>query len=42
MRGARNGRAFAALNMYPPSADVRSDLWIGSGAEILRNALLFQ
>ena len=42
VRGARNGRAFAALNMYPPSADVRSDLWIGSGAEILRNALLFQ
>jgi hypothetical protein len=42
VRGVHNGRALAALNMFPPSADARTDLWLGSGAEIMRNALSFQ
>jgi hypothetical protein len=42
VRGAHAERARVDLNLYPPSGDVRSDLWRGSGAEILRNALLFE
>ena len=41
VRGIKNGHAFAALNFYPPSADARGDFWIGDGAVIMRNALLF-
>ncbi|WP_437307033.1 hypothetical protein [Sorangium sp. So ce388] len=42
VRGVKNGRARADLNMFPPSRAARSDFWYGSGAEIMRNALLFR
>lgn len=42
VRGERDGRARAELNFFPPSSQVSSDFWVGSGAEIMRNALLFQ
>ncbi|XYH98323.1 hypothetical protein ACMHYB_00715 [Sorangium sp. So ce1128] len=42
VRGVKNGRARADLNMFPPSRAMRSDFWFGSGAEIMRNALLFR
>jgi hypothetical protein len=41
VRGLHGGRARVDLNLYPPSGDVRRDLWRGSGAELLRNALSF-
>lgn len=41
VRGVKNGRPYASLNMYPPSATVRSDFWVGDGANLMRNALLY-
>ncbi|XXY44795.1 hypothetical protein WME91_32810 [Sorangium sp. So ce269] len=41
VRDAKNGRPRADLNTFPPSIAARSDFWYGSGAEIMRNALLF-
>lgn len=29
------------LNFFPPSADAQSDLWVGDGAALLRNAVRF-
>lgn len=42
VRGERDGRARVELNFFPPSSQASSDFWVGSGAEIMRNALLFQ
>jgi len=45
IRGVINGRNVATVNMYPPSAGQttgRQDFWMGDGANLLRNALLFQ
>jgi hypothetical protein len=42
VRGVHAERARVDLNLFPPSGDVRSDFWRGSGAEILRNALVFE
>jgi hypothetical protein len=42
VRGTKNGRNYASINMYPPSSAARTDFWVGSGAEIMRNALRFE
>jgi len=44
VRGTFGNRQRADLNFYPPSAAVvgRADFWTGNGAELLRNALLFE
>ena len=42
VRGSVNGRNRVDLNFYPPSLDARDDCWTGDGAELMRNALLFQ
>ena len=41
VRGAKAGRRIAALNMYPVSATMGSILWVGDGAALMRNALLY-
>jgi hypothetical protein len=42
IRGVRSGRNLVSLNFFPPSADFGDpDLWVGDGAAIMRNALLF-
>jgi trimeric autotransporter adhesin len=41
VRGQKNGRNYASINMYPPS-ETPPVSWVGSGAEIMRNALLFR
>lgn len=40
--GVKNGHKYAELNMYPPSSTIRSDFWVGDGAAIMRNALLYR
>lgn len=42
VRGAKNGKARAELNFFPPSSTVRADLWTGHGATIMANALLYE
>ena len=44
VRGVVAGRARADLNFYPPSEDASpgSGFWVGDGALLMRNALLFQ
>jgi hypothetical protein len=43
VRGTRAGRPLVALNMYPLSRDLGfvTGYWIGDGAALMRNALLF-
>jgi hypothetical protein len=41
VRGTRGGRTLVELNFYPPSSNALSDLWIGDGGELLRNALKY-
>jgi hypothetical protein len=44
VRGVKAGRNLVELNMFPPSASAttgRTDLWVGDGAEIMHNSLLF-
>jgi hypothetical protein len=50
VQGEKDGRNLVALNFYPPSATAYSTstsspynnyLWVGDGAAIMRNALLF-
>lgn len=43
VRGEKNGRRMAAINMFPPSSEVGQFLWDinTSGAAIMRNALLY-
>jgi hypothetical protein len=42
VRGERfNGRKMVALNFYPPLSRISDAYWKGSGAEIMRNALLY-
>ena len=41
VRGTKAGRRIAALNMYPVSATMGSILWVGDGAALMRNALLY-
>ena len=41
VRGVKNGKAYAELNFYPPSAAVRADFWNGDGATIMKNALQY-
>jgi hypothetical protein len=40
--GTIHGRNRVDINMFPPSADAQSNSWTGNGAEIMRNALLYQ
>lgn len=42
VRGTVMGRNRVDLNFFPPSFDARADFWSGDGAELMRNALLFQ
>jgi len=42
VRGVKNGRNRAEINMYPPSATVRNDFWSGDGAKIMKNALTYR
>jgi hypothetical protein len=42
VRGVVDGRNRVDLNFFPPSDDSNSGSWIGDGAELMRNALLFQ
>ena len=42
VRGVVKGRNRVDLNFYPPSGDVRNDFWVGDGANIMRNALLYR
>ena len=42
VRGVVKGRNRADLNMFPPSGTVRNDLWMGDGAAILKNALIYK
>lgn len=39
VHGSKNGRQIVELNFYPPSSAVRSDYWVGSGEELMVNAL---
>ncbi len=41
VRGLKDGRPLVELNMYPPSGAVFSSLWVGDGATIMKNALLY-
>jgi len=41
VRGTRNGRNRVDLNMFPPSSAASPPFWVGSGAAILSNALLY-
>ena len=41
VRGTKAGRPLVAVNMYACSAAVRTGLWVGNGAELLRNALVY-
>ncbi len=41
VRGTVNGKNRVDLNLFPPSDDAASGLWIGDGAKILKNALFF-
>ena len=41
VRGVKNGAAHVELNFYPPSSTARADFWVGDGATIMKNALLF-
>ncbi len=42
VKGSKNGFNRAELNFYPPSSTSRSDFWIGDGATIMKNALLYR
>jgi hypothetical protein len=42
VRGVVQGRNRVDLNFYPPSNAVTSSFWSGDGAQLMRNALLFQ
>ncbi len=42
VRGVKNGANHVELNFYPPSSTVRSDFWVGDGATIMKNALLYR
>ena len=42
VRGVKNGVNHVELNFYPPSSTVRSDFWVGDGATIMKNALLYR
>ena len=42
VKGVKNGFNRAELNFYPPSSTVRSDFWVGDGATIMKNALLYR
>jgi hypothetical protein len=42
VRGVKNSRARVDLNMFPPSNAAVSGYWIGDGATIMKNALLFR
>ncbi|MFA5508253.1 MAG: hypothetical protein WC423_22710, partial [Vulcanimicrobiota bacterium] len=42
VRGNFNGRNRVDLNFFPPSSNVFANYWTGDGAELMRNALLFQ
>lgn len=41
VRSIRNGRNLVTLNFFPPSFAVGNQFWVGDGAAIMRNALLF-
>ena len=41
LRGTRGNRTLVELNFTPVSSRAGSNLWIGSGAELLRNALKY-
>ncbi|MEO7328454.1 MAG: hypothetical protein ABI193_07750 [Minicystis sp.] len=41
-RGVVKGRKRVDLNLFPPSNDLGMDFWIGDGANILKNALLYK
>jgi hypothetical protein len=41
IRGVKDGRNLVSLNFFPPSADTNPTRWVGDGAAIMRNALLF-
>ena len=41
VRGMVQGRNRVDLNFFPPSGDAIPNFWMGDGAEIMRNALLF-
>jgi hypothetical protein len=40
--GVVHGRKRVDLNFYPPSGNVMAGLWTGDGANLMRNALLYQ
>ncbi len=42
VRGVKNGRNRAEINLYPPSSTVRNDFWAGDGAIIMKNALIYR
>ena len=39
--GKVGGRNMVSLNFYPPSADIRSDFWVGDGVKLMTNALQY-
>jgi stigma-specific protein Stig1 len=42
VHGVIKGRNRVDINMYPPSSASRADFWTGDGAQIMRNALVYQ
>lgn len=42
IKGLKNGRVRVDVNMFPPSNAAVSGYWIGDGATILKNALLYR